>query len=395
MAAIAAAAPFSARAWVATHGDALHVDELFIEKLKLAALDRFALDGGDALLEFGDEVRADAAEAYADTWVREGLEALEAHAASGRSLRRAPKPADVDALVRVREERSRADGPREQFRENSERPCEVERSAAIGLQASLVESRRQPGREVRLVPASDVFDEKTIDVPACCLDAPRLYGATHDVVNVRKLFDDVFCASDCARAAKTIIIAGRRSRRQGGKCSLGLGAAPSDKVMGFVPFLGWTSAGSLDSARFFVLVHQRCAFLAAKACKLTVSDLRPAACFLLSYSPHDTKHPLASDVASFGSKERGSKASYSYSDAHVDKAQVPAYDVSAVLYFNTIGSGFDGGGFAFVDGDGDTVVEPRAGRLLVFSSGCENLHRVLAVTRGTRFAMTMWWSLRS
>ncbi|EGB07182.1 hypothetical protein AURANDRAFT_65054 [Aureococcus anophagefferens] len=229
MAAIAAAAPFSARAWVATHGDALHVDELFIEKLKLAALDRFALDGGDALLEFGDEVRADAAEAYADTWVREGLEALEAHAASGRSLRRAPKPADVDAL----------------------------------------------------------------------------------------------------------------------------------------------------------------------ACKLTVSDLRPAACFLLSYSPHDTKHPLASDVASFGSKERGSKASYSYSDAHVDKAQVPAYDVSAVLYFNTIGSGFDGGGFAFVDGDGDTVVEPRAGRLLVFSSGCENLHRVLAVTRGTRFAMTMWWSLRS
>ncbi|KAH8044583.1 hypothetical protein JL722_14635 [Aureococcus anophagefferens] len=234
MAAIAAAA-FSARAWVATHGDALHVDELFIEKLKLAALDRFALDGGDALLEFGDEARADAAEAYADTWVREGLEALEAHAASGRSLRRAPKPADVDALVRVREEQP-SGRTEEQFR-----------------------------RDVRLVPASDVFDEKTIDVPACCLDAPRLYGATHDVVNVRKLFDDVFCASDCARAAKAIIIAGRRSRRQGGKCSLGLGAAPSDKVMGFVPFLGWTSAGSLDSARFFASVHERCASVAAKA----------------------------------------------------------------------------------------------------------------------------------
>ena len=49
-----------------------------------------------------------------------------------------------------------------------------------------------------------------------------------------------------------------------------------------------------------------------------------------------------------------------------------------MLYLN---GGFDGGRFAFVDADADRVVEPRAGRLLCFTSGAENLHGVERVDK--------------
>ena len=67
--------------------------------------------------------------------------------------------------------------------------------------------------------------------------------------------------------------------------------------------------------------------------------------------------------------------------AHVDRANVASYDYSAVLYLNSQGEGFEGGDFCFIDAEGDEVLEPRAGRCVLFSSGFEHLHRVETVRR--------------
>ena len=56
-------------------------------------------------------------------------------------------------------------------------------------------------------------------------------------------------------------------------------------------------------------------------------------------------------------------------------------------------TGFEGGDFAFVDEGMDEVIEPRMGRLLLFASGFEHLHRVGHVTRGTRMVLAQWFTL--
>ena len=81
-----------------------------------------------------------------------------------------------------------------------------------------------------------------------------------------------------------------------------------------------------------------------------------------------------------------------YWNPHVDKANIPTYDYSALLYLNTRGLDFEGGDFAFLDDDADRVVEPRAGRLLYFTSGPENLHQVREVRKGTRYVLAMWFT---
>jgi hypothetical protein len=83
----------------------------------------------------------------------------------------------------------------------------------------------------------------------------------------------------------------------------------------------------------------------------------------------------------------------SYCHAHVDKCAIPSYDLSAVLYLSSMDS-CEGGSFAFVDHDGvERRVEPAPGRLLAFTSGVENVHRVSEVTQGERLAMAMWFTL--
>ena len=82
-----------------------------------------------------------------------------------------------------------------------------------------------------------------------------------------------------------------------------------------------------------------------------------------------------------------------YSNAHVDKANIASYDYSALLYLSTGGGAdFEGGELAFLDADAERLVTPRAGRLVAFSSGLENLHRVREVTRGERFVLAMWFT---
>ena len=76
---------------------------------------------------------------------------------------------------------------------------------------------------------------------------------------------------------------------------------------------------------------------------------------------------------------------------HVDKANMPEYDVSALPYLSTAGTDFEGGLFAFNDPAHGCLVEPRAGRLLAFESDFDNLHHVRPVTTGERLALSIWY----
>ena len=83
---------------------------------------------------------------------------------------------------------------------------------------------------------------------------------------------------------------------------------------------------------------------------------------------------------------------HGYWSPHVDKANVPEYDVSAVLYLSD-GDGVDfaGGALHFMDASGGwKTVTPRRNRLVVFSSGEENVHAVGVVTSGERTTLNLW-----
>lgn len=89
----------------------------------------------------------------------------------------------------------------------------------------------------------------------------------------------------------------------------------------------------------------------------------------------------------------GEHNDYDYSVAHVDKANVASYDYSSVLYLNSKMHSFQGGDFCFIDEGGDTVLEPRLGRCVIFSSGPEHLHQAQPVTDGSRFVLASWYTL--
>ena len=77
----------------------------------------------------------------------------------------------------------------------------------------------------------------------------------------------------------------------------------------------------------------------------------------------------------------------------MDKANIGYYDYSAVLYMTTMGVGCEGGQLVFADPDGDEVIEPRAGRCVLFASGTEHLHQVQPVSQGVRISMGMFFTL--
>ena len=78
-----------------------------------------------------------------------------------------------------------------------------------------------------------------------------------------------------------------------------------------------------------------------------------------------------------------------YWEAHVDQDNQRAYDYSALIYFEDGGVDFEGGSLIFEDGE---TVLPRRGRLVAFSSGPENGHRVARVERGARTALALWFT---
>ena len=69
------------------------------------------------------------------------------------------------------------------------------------------------------------------------------------------------------------------------------------------------------------------------------------------------------------------------------------YHYSALLYLaEGGGEDFSGGEFQFMDPEGNFTVVPRAGRVVIFTSGQEHLHRVRPVTQGVRYAISMWFT---
>ena len=56
-----------------------------------------------------------------------------------------------------------------------------------------------------------------------------------------------------------------------------------------------------------------------------------------------------------------------------------------------LGGSVEGVGW-FDPDDGSLRVQPSIGRLLVFSSGVENMHEMLQITHGRRVAVQMWFA---
>lgn len=81
-----------------------------------------------------------------------------------------------------------------------------------------------------------------------------------------------------------------------------------------------------------------------------------------------------------------------YWHPHVDRIQYPAFEYTGLLYLNDYGTDFQGGRFMFIDNKGYTnrTIEPKAGRISVFTSGAENTHMVEKVSgNGVRYALTL------
>ncbi|XP_011311363.1 2-oxoglutarate and iron-dependent oxygenase domain-containing protein 3 [Fopius arisanus] len=81
---------------------------------------------------------------------------------------------------------------------------------------------------------------------------------------------------------------------------------------------------------------------------------------------------------------------------HVDRVSYEHFHYTSLLYLNDYERDFQGGRFIFIDKNNvNSTVEPRKGRLLMFTSGSENLHAVERVTSGTRYALTVAFTCNS
>jgi len=85
-----------------------------------------------------------------------------------------------------------------------------------------------------------------------------------------------------------------------------------------------------------------------------------------------------------------------YWHPHVDKETYETFHFTSLLYLSNYGRDFQGGRFVFVDNDQtNRTVEPRQGRVSMFTSGAENLHYVEKVTKGVRYALTIAFTCNS
>ncbi|XP_049872179.1 2-oxoglutarate and iron-dependent oxygenase domain-containing protein 3-like [Pectinophora gossypiella] len=78
-----------------------------------------------------------------------------------------------------------------------------------------------------------------------------------------------------------------------------------------------------------------------------------------------------------------------YWHPHVDKETYPHFHYTTLLYLGDYNIDFKGGRFVFIDEKFNRTVEPRKGRLSMFTSGAENRHYVEKVSSGIRYAITV------
>ncbi|CAH0546410.1 unnamed protein product [Brassicogethes aeneus] len=82
-----------------------------------------------------------------------------------------------------------------------------------------------------------------------------------------------------------------------------------------------------------------------------------------------------------------------YWHEHVDKETYESFHYTTLVYLNDYEVDFKGGRFFFLENEKkthkNTTVEPRKGRVSMFTSGAENPHFVERVSVGTRYAITV------
>jgi hypothetical protein len=103
-----------------------------------------------------------------------------------------------------------------------------------------------------------------------------------------------------------------------------------------------------------------------------------------------------------------------YWHPHADHNNTEHYHYSGLLYMSTYGEDFTGGRFSFIkpefslfntddasdtaalnaptDEDVELTVEPRAGRVVIFTAGHENTHLVERLQSGQRFVLSFWFT---
>lgn len=105
-----------------------------------------------------------------------------------------------------------------------------------------------------------------------------------------------------------------------------------------------------------------------------------------------------------------------YWHPHADRNNTAHYHYSGLLYMSTKGEHFTGGDVVFYDADSelqhprnqedidlaakgvftfekeDQRIEPKAGRVVIFTSGHENPHKVERVASGQRFVLAFWFT---
>jgi len=84
-----------------------------------------------------------------------------------------------------------------------------------------------------------------------------------------------------------------------------------------------------------------------------------------------------------------------YWHVHADRNNTAHYHYSGLLYLSMYKTDFTGGRILFYNQDTsavDEVVEPRPGRVLIFTSGAENPHKVERVKSGQRLVLAFWFT---
>ncbi|KAF5269513.1 hypothetical protein FQA39_LY08702 [Lamprigera yunnana] len=79
-----------------------------------------------------------------------------------------------------------------------------------------------------------------------------------------------------------------------------------------------------------------------------------------------------------------------YWHVHVDKEVYESFHYTSLLYLSDFGKDFENGRLVWLESPNNNVtLEPRKGRVAMFSSGKENTHFVEKVTAGVRYAITI------
>ena len=329
--------------------------------------------------------------------------------------------------------------------------------ASTFLEAGTHEVPTARGTERQAEP-NDAWPPETRD-----RESPELAAAHHRQRHRRHVVDGVWPAERCGALASSAASALAPLRDRHGEAS--------------VAALGWASRDILGDAAFAEMRDalsamrreaERAFSFGARGGEQTVTEngkgkarrLYPVGALLTHIVPaaDATRHIGAAgtrgatrQTSTFGETRYSTRYSYAaagtgYWSPHVDKANVPEYDVSAILYLSDGGgfppgatsvnhdaSGargwgdfraeFSGGTLVFLDDDDDddddslkkkksrrgeddpprkktnafcksktfcVGITPRRGRLVVFASGEENVHAVSVVETGARATLNLW-----